>query len=232
MSVRTGHPQPRGLYHGIPAKNRVRLFSYVVARDFGFAPNPFGGTLTLATCKPRIRQAGLVGDWVVGLTSKEDSPQPRIVFAMNIDEVLTFQEYWADQRYQYKKPLRPGSLKQALGDNIYHQDLHGGWLQCDSHHSHEDGSPNPRNIQTDTQSHRVLASRRFAYWGSAAPLVPHKFLHWDGQTLQIGRNHRSNFSPDFVSAFVQWFNALDVQGYLAPPFRWARPRAIWARSPN
>lgn len=28
-------------------------YSYVVARDFGFAPNPFNGFLTLATCKPK-----------------------------------------------------------------------------------------------------------------------------------------------------------------------------------
>ena len=34
----------------------MRLFSYVVARDYGFAPNPFYEMCTLATCKPRIRK--------------------------------------------------------------------------------------------------------------------------------------------------------------------------------
>ena len=31
-------------------------YSYIVARDFGFAPNPFNGVLTLATCKPIVRK--------------------------------------------------------------------------------------------------------------------------------------------------------------------------------
>src|SRR5882762_6472831 len=50
----------------------VRLYSYVVARDFGFAPNPFYGFCTLATCKPRIRAHACVGDWVLGTGSACD----------------------------------------------------------------------------------------------------------------------------------------------------------------
>ena len=44
----------------------MKLYSYIVARDFGFAPNPFYGFCTLATCKPKIREHASVGDWVVG----------------------------------------------------------------------------------------------------------------------------------------------------------------------
>ena len=52
------------------------LYSYVITRDYGFAPNPFGGICTLATCKPGIRNHATVGDWVVkyfmiSLSSKE-----------------------------------------------------------------------------------------------------------------------------------------------------------------
>ncbi|MFH1865797.1 MAG: hypothetical protein ABIK85_07930, partial [Candidatus Eisenbacteria bacterium] len=39
----------------------MRLFSYIVARDYGFAPNPFCGVCTLATCKPKIRESASVG---------------------------------------------------------------------------------------------------------------------------------------------------------------------------
>lgn len=46
--------------------NPLKLYSYVVARDFGFAPNPFHGYCTLATCKPDIRATASVGDWVIG----------------------------------------------------------------------------------------------------------------------------------------------------------------------
>ena len=45
------------------------LFSYVVRYDSGFAPNPFHGFCTLATCKPGIRAHANVGDWVVGTAS-------------------------------------------------------------------------------------------------------------------------------------------------------------------
>lgn len=32
------------------------LFSYIVRWDHGFAPNPFHGICSLATCKPGIRK--------------------------------------------------------------------------------------------------------------------------------------------------------------------------------
>lgn len=34
----------------------MRLFAYKMTHDTGFAPNPFWGYLTLATCKPKIRE--------------------------------------------------------------------------------------------------------------------------------------------------------------------------------
>ena len=33
-------------------------------RDYGFAPNPYFGYCTLATCKPVIRRCAGVGDWI------------------------------------------------------------------------------------------------------------------------------------------------------------------------
>jgi hypothetical protein len=68
----------------------LRLYSYKVARDFGFAPNPFYGLCTLATCKPNIRKAAQVGDWVVGTGSKPNRLEGRLVFAMEVSETLAF----------------------------------------------------------------------------------------------------------------------------------------------
>ncbi|MGE3595803.1 MAG: hypothetical protein AB7N70_09645 [Dehalococcoidia bacterium] len=42
--------------------------SYKMTHDTGFAPNPFWGCLTLATCKPGIRQTRGPGDWIAGFT--------------------------------------------------------------------------------------------------------------------------------------------------------------------
>lgn len=205
------------------------LFSYVVARDYGFAPNPFGGVCTLATCKPDIRQRASVGDWVAGIASSEDSKLPKLVYAMRVDEVLTYNSYWTDPRFQHKKPTRQGSVKQLFGDNIYHRNGNGHWIQEDSHHSLPDGSPNPRNIANDTKSAGVLVGYRFAYWGSKAVLVPETLLDFDGETLLINRGYRRHFSTGFVHQFVEWFEELGVQGYIAPPHRWERKNSKWSK---
>lgn len=205
------------------------LFSYVVARDYGFAPNPFGGTCTLATCKPEIRQRAHVGDWIAGIASAEDSPTPKLVYVMRVDELLIYDAYWNDLRFQNKKPSRIGSVKQLFGDNIYHRDAAGNWIQADSHHSLPDGSSNPKNIANDTQSLGVLVSSHFAYWGSRAVEIPQNFLDFEGETLLIKRGYRRHFSSAFVSQFVAWFEALSVRGYLATPYRWERRSATWSK---
>ncbi|HDR9087460.1 TPA: hypothetical protein QDB10_003377 [Burkholderia vietnamiensis] len=202
----------------------MRLFSYVVARDYGFAPNPFGGVCSLATCEPDIRQTAAVGDWIVGLSSLADRRPPGLVYVMRVDEVLTYDTYWTDQRFHHKKPSRFGSVKQMFGDNIYHRDGDGQWRQADSHHSLANGSPNPRNIENDTKSTGVLIGRRFAYWGSAAIAVPQEF-----EPIFVRRGYRNGFASQFVADFVAWFESLGVQGFQAAPFKWQRPQATWAR---
>ena len=47
----------------------MNMFSYVITHDSGFAPNPFQGFLTLATCKPLVRKTAKVGDVLVGTGS-------------------------------------------------------------------------------------------------------------------------------------------------------------------
>ena len=42
----------------------MKFYSYVIPRDFGFAPNPHFGYCTLATCKQGIRRSAHVGDWI------------------------------------------------------------------------------------------------------------------------------------------------------------------------
>ncbi|WP_339744875.1 hypothetical protein [uncultured Rubinisphaera sp.] len=108
----------------------MKLYSYVVARDYGFAPNPFHGICTLATCKPIIRAKARPDSWIVGTGSKEISLEGHIVFAMRVTEILTFDEYWSDVRFKCKSPNLRGSLKQAYGDNIYHRDSKSkDWIQ-------------------------------------------------------------------------------------------------------
>ena len=41
----------------------MKLYTYVIAHDYGLAPNPFWGTLSLNVCKPKIRAAAETQDW-------------------------------------------------------------------------------------------------------------------------------------------------------------------------
>ncbi len=200
---------------------QMTLYSYVVARDYGFAPNPFYDVCTLATCKPLIRRRANIDDWVVGTGSKSKELQGHVVFAMQVAETLTFDQYWNDARFLSKRPHLDGSLKQALGDNIYHHASDTGkWVQENSHHSFSDGLPNLRNIQNDTQTDRVLVGVKFAYWGRSGPLIPREFRGADFNVC-AHRGHKCKFSNvAAVDTFIQWIRSLDVRGYVGVPAAW------------
>ena len=203
----------------------MKLYSYVVARDYGFAPNPFVGVCTLATCKPRIRSVAQIGDWVVGTGSKKRKRENNIVYAMRVTDTMTFNHYWTDPRFRAKKPNLQGSKKQAFGDNIYSKSPDAKkWCQANSHHSLTDGSPNASNIAADTKTDRVLISDDFVYWGGAGPRLPQRLLNYGPQhvTLCVGRNHKSNFPPEFVNEFVAWIRSLNEKGYAGEPLDWCR----------
>ncbi len=184
----------------------MKLFSYVVARDYGFAPNPFYGWCTLATCKPKIRAAAEVGDWVIGTGAKSKYDLAgHLIFAMRVEEVLDFDAYWSDPRFSAKKPVLNGSLKQLYGDNIYHREQ-GQWKQEDSHHSRAGGRPNRHNIKRDTSANRVLLSRRFVYFGNNAPPIPRRFRPYKPTGEEIcspGQGHRI-LSERLAKSFVSW----------------------------
>lgn len=146
------------------------LFVYVIARDFGFAPNPFHGICTLATCKPGIRKSAAPGDWILGIGGKQlGEAHRKCILLMKVSDKISFQEYWNDARFSIKKPCRNGSHVKMLGDNIYHKSADGEWIQEDSHHSNPDGTINETNLSRDTAScDQVLISNHFFYFGKSA----------------------------------------------------------------
>jgi hypothetical protein len=149
------------------------LYAYAITRDFGFAPNPFHGLCTLATCKPDIRKSAKVDDWIMGIGgSALRDVKRRCILLMKVSEKISFQNYWDDDRFSLKKPVRNGSRVQMLGDNIYHKDENGGWIQEDSHHSNVDGTPNPVNLDRDTgRTDQLLISNYFLYFGNEAQTI-------------------------------------------------------------
>ncbi len=176
------------------------LYVFVVDRDFGFAPNPFHGYCTLATCKPGIRKGARIGDWVIGVGGRRLRATGKCIFLMIISEICTFEEYWIDTRFQIKKPVRNGSSVMMVGDNVYHKNVTtGDWIQEDSHHSNPDGATNITNLQRDTQTDNVLISNHFFYFGSAAPPVNLESINYTN-----GRSYsKKSFGDSAVATLVR-----------------------------
>jgi hypothetical protein len=198
----------------------MRLFSYVIARDYGFAPNPFHGVCTLAVCKPVIRRVAQVGDWIVGTGSVTKGRRDHLVFAMQVSETLLYNEYWSDSRFHAKRPNLRGSIKQAYGDNIYHRISDDQpWQQEDSHHSLSDGQVNMQNVEADTRTDRVLIAEDFVYLGSSGLVLPEEFRKSDSVDFRAGRGHRSNYPETAVQAMLAWLESLP-RGYRGRPIDW------------
>lgn len=82
----------------------MHLYSYVIPQDTGFAPNRFGGFLTLATCKPKVRGHAKKGDFIAGTGSSKTVGSTRLVFAAQIASVISIEEYGTLPEYEVKRP--------------------------------------------------------------------------------------------------------------------------------
>jgi hypothetical protein len=193
----------------------VRLFSYVVRWDHGFAPNPFYNLCTVATCKPDIRNLACLGDYVLGTGSAKRRLDGRVVFLMRVEEIITFNQYWNDERLVRKIPIMNGSLQQRFGDNIYYREGQK-WMQADSRHSQVGSKPNLRNLKRDTKADRVLISSDFTYWGGEGPRIPEVFNRFIHRTPA----YRAFFSECEINEFVQWTATFGQKGQIADPHEW------------
>lgn len=200
----------------------MKLYSYIVRWDFGFAPNPFFGACTLATCKPRIRKKARIGDWIIGTGSKATGLDGRLVFSMCVKETMAFTDYWNDERFQAKKPNFRSGLKWAYGDNIYFRNNKDQWHQAPSHHSNHDGSPNMDNVGRDTSADRVLIGLEFTYWGGNGPKIPEELRFRNGLDLVCKvQGHKCRFPSEAIERFVAWLRCEYQTGYLGEPFEWS-----------
>lgn len=106
----------------------MRIHSYVIDHDLGFAPNPFHRVCTLSACKQLIRQHASLGEYVVGTGSIPNGLKDWIIYWMQIDEVLAFDQYWSDKRFDVKRPVMSASCMQIYGDNIYRRCADGTFV--------------------------------------------------------------------------------------------------------
>ncbi len=203
------------------------LFSYIVRYDSGFAPNPFHGYCTLATCKPLIRRQAHVGDCVVGTGSNVKGVRRGgyLVYAMWVTEILSTAEFWHDRRFEKKKPNLFHNWVTASGDNIYEPLCQGRWRQLNSYHSHNDGSRQEDHVQRDTGVTRILVSDKFVYFGAEGPQLPTRFLEdGDMEMVCLTRNYRRIRSEPIIEAFEHWFMSLHKTGLQGKPWDWMERR--------
>jgi hypothetical protein len=197
----------------------MKLYSYIVTHDTGFSPNPFWGYCTIADCKPAIRRTASLGDWIVGLSPKADGN--RLIYAMQVEEILPYDHYYRDSRFAVKIPDHTkGQVVYKCGDNIYKPLSNGGFQQLQSMHSNGTNK-NPETKAHDLGGKNVLISKTFYYFGSRALDLPK-----DLDNLKVGRAHKSRFSSDFISIFID-FISRQTAGINAPPNNWPADDDSW-----
>lgn len=200
------------------------IYSYLVARDWGFAPNPFFGYCTIACCKPTIRRVAKEGDLIIGTGTKSKGREGELIFAMRVTEKLTFEEYWNDPRFFRKRPKMHKSRMLKYGDNIYQPDGNGGFIQIYSHHSLPDGTTNEYNRNKDTGSNNVLVSDEFLYFGSQGPKIPEYLRDFDGVDICAPTQGHisSKISNEMESAAAEWLTSLGKTGFRGRPSNWSK----------
>lgn len=184
-----------------------RLIAYVVKHDYGFAPNPYGGFLTLATCKPGIRDAARVGDVLLGTGSVRNVGCDGLIYAARISEIVSTAAYGDQARFAIKRPVAGQGKERQLGDNIYHLDG-DQWVQRQNPF-HDEG-----NQATDLSSLRVLVCSEFWYFGDTAPDLAAHFP----DVIKKGPGWRYTTDAQRVSEVLAWLGGFDC-GVLGRPSR-------------
>lgn len=162
-----------------------------------------------------------MGDWIVGLSPKARGN--RVVYAMSIDEIFLFEDYYRDERFAPKIP--DFGRKEAVfrcGDNIYEPLPDDGFRQLRSMHSKNKGpEEDPVKKTHDLSGINVLVSWNFYYFGSRGPELP-----GDLGELIVGRAHKNKFSHEVIAGFLR-FIANQPKGVNGPPTKWPDNDHSW-----
>lgn len=206
-----------------------RLFSYKLTHDTGFAPNPFWGALTLATCKPRIRLSKREGDWIAGFTSQtlcgDSVGEEKLVYLMEVTEKISFSDYFNSPRYRKKIPdLEKTQCVFLAGDNIYRpiaspKGFSDEFVQLKNPYHGED------QIDRDLSGKFVLVSDRFYYFGVNAISIPQDFR----PQVPKGQSANGSLTHDETVArtFIDYVTSRYTVGVHGPPHSWPAGDKSW-----
>jgi len=186
-----------------------------MTHDTGFAPNPFHGVLTLATCKPGIRRTKGVGDWIAGFSSKAllrnaahygvFIPSYALIYLGRVSEVIPIAEYFRDERFSSKIPsTKEGHAIASVGDNSYRplvpepNPYHPeDYQQLESEHGEEDK-------KHDLGGENVLVFDTFYYLGrEGSPLEPD--IHINRPVKQTSAGVETTDKHQ-IQSLIEWVN--------------------------
>lgn len=195
----------------------IRLFSYKMINDSGFAPNPFHGLMTLANCKPCIRRSKNIGDWIAGFTSKrlngDAVDDERLIYLMKITNKVDYYEYWNNPIFNSKIPkLESDIIEYKTGDNIYKPDNLNEFVQI------ENKNHTQKDIKRDLSGKYVLVSNCFYYFGSSSIYIPSDIRPSvpSGQSSHGNRTH----NKEKVKKFINYIQENYKQGLIGLPHCW------------
>jgi hypothetical protein len=160
----------------------MRIYSYILTWDTGFAPNPQDGLLSLACCKPAIRRSAKKGDYIVAFFGKSNFDKKyahSLAYIAKVDDVMSFQNYFL------KFPTRM--------DCIYDDRLQQ--LPNSFHNS--------SHRKTDLSGQNVLLSKHFVYFGDLNMKIDNRFL-----SMVAGRGHKVVANDQFKKQFPIYFQEL------------------------
>jgi len=177
-----------------------KISSYVVATDSGFAPNPYGGKLTLATCKPVIRKGGQVGDLLLGFKGG------KLIYCGLVSKVLSFQDY--DKFCQSGFPCKTPDKRNKLGDNIFDYSTGEPVVRDQSIHQ------KPELLQRDLRGKNVLICDTFWYFGKNAIELPEQF----GPLVKKGIGHKNTKDNKMKNDLLEWLSKNYSTGIHGKPY--------------
>jgi hypothetical protein len=181
-----------------------RVFIYKVRTDYGGAPAVFRGRLSLAICKPRIRAAAEVGDWVVGIAGKSLHPDSGLLYIAQVDEVLENGEYYRDGRFA----RRPDAVYEWKGSRLK--------LRANPRFHGPENAGSDIGSAPDYVQARVLLSSKFRYYGRASSdwyAAVSSLAHQMGQARGIG--HKVDLSEVEYKAWMKVIRA----AFMTPQIR-------------
>lgn len=182
------------------------LYSYCIPIDDGAAPNPYWGICTLTICKPVIRRVAKVGDWVVGIGSK-NSPigdiSNHVVYAMKITKVISLQQYdtFCEKNYPNKRPnwySRKFIIR--VGDCIYD-------FSDESNPKIRKSVHTKKNKEKDLSGKNALISDHFYYFGDKPIPLPENL----NAIIKEGQGHKSTSNKPYINDFIDWIENLSYE---------------------